>query len=345
MRSNEERARSAGARELQFGSSHESRVASHAVAAALALALACTTASAQDYPARPVRFLVPNPPGGGTDLVARIVAQKVSEKWGVNLVADNRPGAGGIIAVEVAARSAPDGYTLLMAHFPLAITVNMAKVTFDPVRDFAPVTLLAITQNVLAVHPAVPAKSVKEFIALAKSKPGELRYGSGGNGTSMHVSAELFSLMADARMTHIPYKGAGPALVDLIAGQVQASFVSVPAAVPHIKSGRIRALAVTGPRRSQLVADLPTLSETGLKGYGSEQWYGVLVPRQTPQPVVRRLNQDFAWSLAQPDTRARLHERGFEIASDTTEEWFGRFIKSEIVKWGDVVRKAGIKAE
>jgi tripartite-type tricarboxylate transporter receptor subunit TctC len=232
-----------------------------------------------------------------------------------------------------------------MAHFPLAITVNIAKVSFDPVRDFAPVTLLATTQNALAVNPAVPAKSVKELIALARAKPGELRYASGGNGTSMHVSAELFNLMAGVSMAHVPYKGAGPALVDLISGQVQASFISVPAAAPHIKSGRIRALAVTGARRSPLVPDLPTLSEAGLKGYGSEQWYGVLVPRQAPRAVVERLNKDFAWALGQPDTRSRLHESGFEIAADTTEEWFGRFLKSEIAKWAGVVKKAGIKAD
>lgn len=323
------------------------RAADIVVSTALAMCAAGWSASlgAQNYPERPVRFLVPNPPGGGTDLVARIVAQKASEKWGVNLIVDNRPGAGGIIAVEIAAKAAPDGYTLLMAHFPLAITVNIAQVTFDPIRDFTPVTLLATTQNALAVNPSVPAKSVQEFVALAKSKPGQFSYASGGNGTSMHVSAELFNLMAGVSMTHVPYKGAGPALVDLISGQVQASFLSVPAAVPHIKSGRIRALAVTGPRRSPLVPDLPTLSEAGLTGYGSEQWYGVLAPRHTPPAVVERLNKDFAWALGQPDTRTRLHESGFEIAANTTEEWFGRFIKSEIAKWAGVVKKAGIKAE
>ena len=319
------------------------------IVASLALAILAAgwsvAVSAQNYPVKPVRFLVPNPPGGGTDLVARIVAQKVSEKWDGNLLVDNRAGAGGIIAVEVAARSAPDGYTLLMAHFPLAITVNIAKVSFDPVRDFAPVILLATTQNALAVNPSLPAKSVKEFIALAKSKPGQLSYASGGNGTSMHVSAELFNLMAGVNMTHVPYKGAGPALVDLIGGQVQASFVSVPAAAPHIKSGKVRALAVTGPRRSPLVPDLPTLSEAGLKGYGSEQWYGVLVPRETPRPLVQRLNQDFAWALGQADTRSRLRDSGYDIAVDTTEQGFGRFIQSEIAKWGEVVRKAGIKSE
>jgi tripartite-type tricarboxylate transporter receptor subunit TctC len=309
------------------------------------IALTCATAEAQSYPSRPVRFIVPNPPGGGTDLVARIVAQKVSEQWGQNLVVDNRPGAGGIIAVELAARAAPDGYTLLVAHFPLAITVNLAKVTFDPVRDFAPVTLLATTQNVLAVNPSVPAKSVKEFVAWAKSKPGQLHYASGGNGTSMHVSAELFNLMAGVSMTHVPYKGAGPALLDLISGQVQASFVSVPAAAPHIRSGRIRALAVTGAKRSEALPGLPTISEAGLSGYGSEQWYGVLVPRPAPRPLVQRLNRDFAWALGQPDTRSRLHESGYDIAANTTEEWFGRFIQSEIAKWGEVVRKAGIRAE
>jgi len=330
---------------MKSRSSHRSPVTSQAGIAALVLALACATAGAQQYPARPVRFIVPNPPGGGTDLVARIVAQKMSEQWGQNLVVDNRAGAGGIIAVEVAAKSVPDGYTLLMAHFPLAITVNIAKVSFDPVRDFAPVTLLATTQNALAVNPSVPAKSVKEFIALAKSKPGQFSYASGGNGTSMHVSAELFNLMAGVSMTHVPYKGAGPALVDLISGQVQASFVSVPAAVPHIRSGRIRALAVTGPRRSSLVPDLPTLSEAGLKGYGSEQWYGVLVPRGTSRATVQRLNQDFTRVLGQPDTRTRLHDSGYDVAPDTTEEWFGHFLASEIAKWADVVRKAGIRAE
>ncbi len=322
------------------------RASGFIVAAALVIGATWNaTAIAQNYPARPVRFLVPNPPGGGTDLVARISAQKVSEKWGSNIIVDNRPGAGGIIAVEVAAKAAPDGYTLLMAHFPLAITVNIAKVSFDPVRDFAPVTLLATTQNAFVVNPAVPAKSVKDFIALAKTKPGDLRYGSGGSGTSMHVSAELFSLMAGVSLTHIPYKGAGPVLVDLISGQVQASFVSVPAAAPHIKAGRIRGLAVTGARRSPLAPDLPTLSEAGLKGYGAEQWYGVLVPRATPRAIVQQLNRDFAWALAQTDTRARLQDSGYEIAANTTEEWFGRFIRSEIAKWGEVVKKAGIKAE
>jgi tripartite-type tricarboxylate transporter receptor subunit TctC len=315
------------------------------IALAAALLLFPAAAAGQSYPSRPVRFLVPNPPGGGTDLVARIVSQKVSERWGINLLVDNRAGAGGIIAVEVAAKAAPDGYTLLMAHFPLAITVNIAKVTFDPLRDFAPVTLLATTQNVLAVHPSVAAQSVKDFIALAKAQPGRLSYASGGNGTSMHVSAELFNQMAGVSMTHVPYKGAGPALVDLMSGQVQASFLSVPAAAPHVKSGKIRALAVTGSRRSQLVADLPTLSEAGLKGYGSEQWYGVLAPSQVPRPVVQRLNADFAWALAQPDTRSRLLDSGFEIAADTTEEGFGRFLKSEITKWAGVVKKAGIEAE
>jgi tripartite-type tricarboxylate transporter receptor subunit TctC len=345
MTSSANQARGAMLQDSRFKSGHRSLVTGRMVIAALALTLVCGAVSAQQYPARPVRFLVPNPPGGGTDLVARIVSQKVSERWGASLVVDNRPGAGGIIAVEVAAKSAPDGYTLLMAHFPLAITVNIAKVSFDPVRDFLPVTLLATTQNLLAVNPSVPAKSVKEFIALARSKPGQFSYASGGNGTSMHVSAELFNQMAGVSMTHVPYKGAAPALVDLISGQVQASFVSVPAAVPHVKSGKIRGLAVTGSGRSQLVADLPTLSEAGLKGYGSEQWYGVLVPRQTPRPLVQRLNGDFAWALGQPDTRSRLQDSGFEIAADTTENGFGRFLKSEIEKWAVVVRKAGIKAE
>jgi len=303
------------------------------------------TLGAQNYPVRPVRFLVPNPPGGGTDLIARIVSHKVSEKWGVNLIVDNRPGAGGVIAVEVAAKAAPDGYTLLMGHFPLAISVILGKFSFDPIREFAPVTLLGTTQNVLVVNPAVTARSVKEFIALARGKPGQLRYATGGAGTAMHVSAELFGLLAGVSMTHVPYKGAGPALVDLMSGQVQASFPSVPAAVPHIKSGRIRALGVSGTARSQVVPELPTISEEGLPGYGAVQWYGVMVPRQTPRGIVERLNRDFDWVLGQPDTRARLLESGYDLATDTTEKGFARFIQSEIAKWGDVVRKAGIRAE
>jgi len=302
-------------------------------------------AIAQNYPTKPVRFLVPNPPGGGTDLVARIVTRKVGEKLGVNVVVDNRPGAGGIIAAEVAMRAAPDGYTLLMAHFPLAITVSMVKVRFDPVRDFAPVILMATTQNVLSVNPSVPAKSVKELIALAKSKPGELRYATGGNGTSMHVSAELFAQMAGVSLTHVPYKGAAPALVDLISGQVQLSFLSVPAASGQIRAGRIHGLAVTGARRSPVLPDLPTLSEAGLPGYGAEQWYGVVVPAGTPRPVVRRLHADFEWALNQPDIRSRLAGRGFEIAADMTEAGFGRFLKGEIAKWAGVVKKAGLKAQ
>lgn len=312
---------------------------------AFGFAPAALVAQPGQYPVKPVRFIVPNPPGGGTDLVARIVSSKVSEKWGVNLILDNRPGAGGIIAVEVAAKSAPDGYTLLVGHFPLAISVNLVKVSFDPVRDFAPVTLLATTQNILAVNPAVPATSVKELVALAKAKPGELRYASGGNGTAMHVSAELFSLLGGVSMTHVPYKGAAPALAELISGQVHVSFLSVPAAIAHVKARRIRALAVTGPKRSQVVPDLPTISESGLRGYAAEQWYGVLAPRQTPRVIVTRLNQDFAWALAQSDTRSRLLESGYDIAMDTSEEGFGRFMKSEIAKWAEVIRKAGIKAE
>ena len=236
----------------RFNTSHRSLVTGHGIAAALALALFCASAAAQ-YPTKPIRFLVPNPPGGGTDLVARIVTQKAAEKLGQGIVVDNRPGAGGIIAAEVATRAAPDGYTLLMAHFPLAITVSLVKVRFDPVRDFAPVILMATTQNVLSVNPSVPAKSVQDLIALAKSKPGELRYASGGNGTSMHVSAELFAQMAGVSLTHIPYKGAAPALVDLISGQVQASFLSVPAAAAQIRAGKIRGLAVTGARRSPVL--------------------------------------------------------------------------------------------
>lgn len=314
----------------------------------LSLALAvpvCAAARAPTYPARPVRFIVPNPPGGGTDLIARIVGQKVSEKWGVNLILDNRPGAGGSIGMEVAAKSAPDGYTLLEGHFPFAVSPSLVKVSFEPARDFSAVTMLGTTQNVVAVNPAVAATSVKDLVALARSKPGELRYASGGNGTAMHLSAELFDLMTGVRMTHVAYKGAGPALGDLVSGQVQVSFVSLPAVMPQAKAGRVRALAVTGPRRSHAAPHLPTVAEAGVPGYAAEQWYGVLAPRATPRAIVMQLNRDFAWALAQADTRERLLDSGYEIAADTSEEAFARFIRTEVAKWADVIRKAGVRAE
>lgn len=328
---------------------------SHAWQCACALALtvlvllapSATAADEANYPSRALRFIVPNPPGGGTDLVARIAAQAVSARLGQNLVIDNRAGAGGAIAAGVAARAAPDGYTLLLGHFPLAMmaATSAGNSAFDPQKEFAPIVLLASTPNALAIKATLAARSVREFIALAKSQPGQLRYASGGNATSMHVSAELFNLQAGTQMLHVPYKGAAPALVELIAGEVDASFVSLPSALAHIKTGKIRALAVTGAKRSQVAPELPTIAEAGLAGYRAEQWYGVLAPRATPSNIIQRLSREFTAALTDSTTRARLHAAGFDISDDFSAASFGRMLADEIVRWRRVAQAAGIRNE
>jgi tripartite-type tricarboxylate transporter receptor subunit TctC len=291
-------------------------------------------------------MIVGYPPGGGTDIVARMVAQKLSENFRHTVVVDNRGGATGNIGTEIAAKAAPDGYTILMGNVaPNAINVSLfAKLPYDPVKDFEPVTLVALTPNILIVHPSLPVKTVKEFIALAKSKPGTLNYSSAGIGSSSHLAPELLAILAGIDIVHVPYKGGGPGLVDVLSGQMQFMMTTMPAAMPHVKSGKVRALAVTSARRSQSLPDLPTVDEAGVKGYEVSTWYGVLAPAHTPKPIVIRLHDEIVKILGVAETRDKLVAQGFEPVGSTADE-FGAYIKSEIAKWSKVIKTAGIKAE
>lgn len=296
------------------------------------------------FPTKPVRFIIPVPPGGGADLLARAIGQKLTETWEQTVVIDNRGGAGGTIAVDMAAKAAPDGHTIVMGLIAsIAVNVSLIKLPYDPVADFAPITLLAVAQNLLVIHPSLPAASVKELIALLKSKPGQFNYASAGNGTSPHLSAELFKLMTGASINHVPYKGAGPALIDLVGGQVEIYFGSLPATLPQVKAGKLRVLAVSGSRRSQIVPELPTVAEAGVPGFESNQWYGVLAPAMTPAWIVKQLNRDIITVLKLPAVRERLSGQGFEVVANSPED-FGRYIREEIAKWAKVIKQAGIRA-
>ena len=301
--------------------------------------------AAESYPARPIRMIVAYPPGGGTDIVGRVMAQKLSETLGQNVVVDNRGGATGNIGSELAARSPADGYTLLMGNVaPNAINVSLfRKLPYDPVKDFAPISLVAITPNILVVNPTVPVKTVKDLIALARAKPGSLNFPSAGVGSSSHLAGELLKILAKVDMLHVPYKGGGPALIDTISGQMQIMFATMPAAMPHVKSGKLRPVAVTTEKRSQAMPELPTIAEN-VKGYEASTWYGLLAPAGTPPQIIARLHKDTVRILAAGDVKERLSVQGFEPVGGTPTE-FGAYIKSEIAKWGRVIREAGIKPE
>lgn len=318
----------------------------HVYGILLAAAVLPGIAAAQaQYPSRPVRLIVPFPPGGGSDTLARIVGPKLSEVLGQQLVIDNRPGGGTNIGAEIAAKSQPDGYTMLMGNVSHAINVTLyQKLSYDLVKDFAPVSLMASTPNILVVHPSVQAKTMKELIALAKSQPGKLDYASSGSGSSAHLAAELFSSMAGVKMNHIPYKGGGPAVVALVGGQCQVGFATTPSVIQHIKSGKLRGLAVTSAQRSPSTPDLPTVSEAGVKGYEAGTWYGFLVPAGTPKAIVARLHDESVRLLKAPDVKSRLDAAGFEPYGTTPAE-FGIYIRSEIAKWSKVVRAAGVHAD
>ncbi len=312
----------------------------------LTLTLAATGAVAQGpaFPVKPVRIVVPSSPGGGTDILARVLAQKMAESLGQQFVVENRPGAGQVIGIEAVARAAPDGYTLLMAASAIVIAeVIYAKPPYDTLRDFAPVTLVASLPNILVVHPALPAKTVRELIALAKTRPGQLNYSSAGNGTSPHLSMELFRLMAGITLTHIPYKGTGPATVDLIAGQVQLSMPNVLTALPQIKGGKLRALGVTSTRRATGLPAIPAIAET-LPGYEAIQWYGLLAPAATPREIVARVQSETARILMLPEVKERLAADGADAVGNRPEE-FAAYIRAELAKWGKVVKTGGIKLE
>jgi len=300
---------------------------------------------AQTYPAKAVRMIVAYPPGGGTDIVGRLMAQKMTETMGQTFIVENRGGATGNIGTEAAARATPDGYTVLMGNVaPNAINVSLfAKMPYDPVTDFEPVSLVAVTPNILVFYPALPVKTTKDLIALAKARPGTLNYPSAGIGSSSHLAGELLAILAHVDIVHVPYKGGGPALIDLLSGQMQIMFATMPAAMPHVKSGKVRPVAVTTIKRSQAMPELPTIGET-VKDYEASTWYGLLVPARTPKNIVSTLHGQIVKILSAREMKDKLIAQGFEPVGGTPEE-FGAYIKSEIAKWGKVIRTAGIKPE
>lgn len=326
---------------------HRLCISSLRVAAILSLTgglpwLAC----AQNYPVRPIRYVVPFPAGGGVDIVARLVGQKIAENLGQQVVIDNRGGAGGIIGAEIVARAAPNGYTIVMGNVATHALnpVLFKKLPYDAVKDFAPITLVAMIPGVLLVHPAVPANSVKELIALAKAKPGQLTYGSAGNGTPPQLSAELFKALAGVDIIHVAYKGGAPGLTDLMGGQITMYFSNIVAGVPLVQSGKLKALGVTSNKRSKIMPQLPTIAEAGLPGYEDFNWYGVLAPAGTPADIVRRLHGSIVQTLNTPETGNWLAQQGADVVANTPDE-FGLFIRKEIAKYAKIVRESGINVE
>jgi tripartite-type tricarboxylate transporter receptor subunit TctC len=311
---------------------------------------AAGTRTAEDdkptYPTKPIRFIVPFPPGGGNDTIARTIGQKITEAWGTQVVIDNRAGAGGVIGAELAAKAAPDGYTLLLGGVAtLAILPNLhSKLPYDPVRDFAPISLAAIAPLIVVVHPSVAARSIKELIALAKAKPGTLNFASNGKGGSSHLAAELFKLMAGVDMVHVPYKGLTPALIDLIAGQVQLMFSSTVAILPQVKTGKLRGLATTGAKRLSATPELPTVAEAGVPGYEAASWYGLLAPAGTPQAIVTRLNTEVVRIVALPDVRNRMALEGADPIGGTAGQ-FAAHIKAERARMAKVIKESGAQFE
>jgi tripartite-type tricarboxylate transporter receptor subunit TctC len=315
---------------------------------ALGALFACIAlgASAQSYPNRTIRLVVPFPAAGTTDILARAVAQKLTEAFGQAVVVDNRPGAAGNIGSDLVAKSAPDGYTLLMGTVGThAINPSLySKMPYDHFKDFAPVVLVAGVPNILVVNPALPVNSVADLIKLAKDKPGQINFASSGSGTSIHLSGELFKTMAGVDMTHVPYKGSSPALVDLIGGQVQIMFDNLPSALPQIKAGKLRAIAVTSLKRAPVLPDVPTISESGLPGFEASSWFGVLAPAGTPAPIVARINAEVNKWLQSADARERLLSQGAEAAGGTPEQ-FAHHIRAESEKWAKVVKASGAKVD
>ena len=315
------------------------------VAFAIASTIATAHGAAQTYPTRAVRFIVPAPPGGGADILARTLGQRLGEMWGQQFVVDNRAGAGGIIGTDLAAKALPDGHTIVMAYTSHAINPGLyPKLPYDSIKDFAPIALVAQIPNVLALHPTVAAKSVKELIALAKEKPGTLLYASAGSGTSTHLAGALFNSMARVNMVHVPYKGASPAFGDLVGGQVSLMFANMASSFPHVRAGKLRALAVTGKKRSIAAPDLPTIDEAALPGYEANAWFAVFAPRATPAGIVDKLNRAVAAIVDAPDVREKLIAQGVEPMTSTPAE-LGRFLSAEIVKWTRVVKESGARPD
>jgi len=330
------------------GVNRSSFIVHHSAFALLCITLAAivTSAAAQQYPVRPVRFVVPFAPGGSTDTLARTIGVKLADVLGQQVVVDNRPGGNGDIGMLIVAKAPADGYTILLGYIAnLAIAPSLyAKMPYDPVTDYSPVTQVATSPNVLTAHPSVPAKGLKELVALAKAKPGQVNFASTGVASVGHLTGELLNNLAGMKMTHVPYKGGGQAIIDLLGGHVQVMFSGFSAAMPHIKSGKVRALAVTGAKRSPALPEVPTIAEQGFPGVEATAWYGVLAPAGTPKPIVTRLHGEIVKILKQSDVTERLGALGFEIVGGTPEQ-LGAYIRSEIKKWEKVVKASGAKPE
>jgi len=315
-----------------------------AALAVLTLIAGAPTVLAQQYPAKPLRVIVPFAPGGGVDFMARLIAQKLPETLGQQVIVENRGGAGGVPGTEAALRSAPDGYTLLMISSTYPVSPSLYKLAFDPIADITPIVLIAKGPFIICVHPSLPVKTTKELIALAKARPGQINFASAGTGSGVHLATELFLNMAEIKMNHIPYKGTGPALTDTIAGQTNLIFGTSSAALPMVKAGRLRALGVTSLRRHASIPDVPTVAETALPGYQVQSWYGVLAPTGTRADIVARVNAAFTTALRAPETKAALVAQGGDPDPGTPEE-FGRLIKDELARNAKITRAAGITPE
>ena len=313
---------------------------------ALLVTAAASLAHAQNYPTRPIRFIVPFPPGGGNDVMARVIGQKLTDAFGQQVVIDNRGGAAGNIGTEIAARAAPDGYTLFLGGVGSHGTnpALQAKLPYDPVKDFAPVSQIASASLVVVANNALPAKSISDLVKLAQSRPGQVNYASSGTGSIAHLSVELFNAMAKIKLQHVPYKGTGPALTDLLSRQVQLLFNSALSMLPQIRANRVRALAVTSATRITPLPDVPTIAESGVPGYNVTSWYGVLAPARTPRAIIDKLNAEIAKAVRAPELRERLLSEG-AIPVGNSPEQFAAFINSELQRWANVIQDAGIRVE
>ena len=302
-------------------------------------------AASADFPSRPLRLLVPFPPGGGNDLLARIFGGRLAELLGQQVVVDNRGGGGGVIATEMAAKAPPDGYTMVLGFIgPMAISPNLSKLPYDPARDFTSLDVLASSYHVLVTNPSVPARTMKDFIALAKSQPGKLNYASSGNGTNLHLAAELFKMIAGVNLVHVPYKGAGPAAAAVLAGEAHLLFGSITSSMSFVRQKRLVAIAVTSPERSPLAPEVPTLVESGLKGVDVPSWYTLVLPAATPRPALERLRAEMRRVEANPEFRQQIEKQAISARPLKPGEW-DRFIRDELAKWGKVVKTVGIKAD
>jgi tripartite-type tricarboxylate transporter receptor subunit TctC len=314
------------------------------VAAAL-LAAAIEHALAQAYPARPIRLIIPYPPGGPRDIQARLIGPKLTEAWGQPVVIDNRAGASGMIGMQLAAAAAPDGYTLVMISSSFTAAPSLyAKLPYDTLNDFVPVAPLTSGPSLLVVNNALPVKSVKELIAYARGRPGQLNYGSAGNGVPSHLSMELFKLMTGTSLTHVPYKGMAPALNDVISGQIQVSLPTIPGGLPHAQAGRVRAIGVSSAKRSPAAPEVPTIAEAGVAGYESTNWYGLSAPARTPQAIVQKVNAEIGRVLALPEVRSKLLGMGMEAEAGTPEQ-FSEYLRTEVAKWAKVVKATGLRLD